>query len=79
MAAGAPGHGSIHLLVSCAASVGFVWLPDLCIWQRPGLPALCRLLQSIPVVQGFDLGRLGRLMFPAILVLGLVFRGWSAA
>ena len=46
VAAGAHGHGPIHLLVSGAASIGFDWLPELCIWQRPCLPALCQL--SIP-------------------------------
>ena len=34
--------GPVHLLVSSAASIGLVWLPDLCIWQRPGLPAPCQ-------------------------------------
>ena len=42
-AAGSPGHGPIHLLVSNAPSVGFTWMPDACVWQRPGLPALRQL------------------------------------
>ena len=43
VAAGAPGHGPIYLLLSSAATIGVTWLSDLCIWQRPGLPALCQL------------------------------------
>ena len=39
---GAPGHGPIHLLLSSALSVGFYWDSDLCVWLRPGLPALCQ-------------------------------------
>ena len=42
VAAGAPGHGPVHLLLSGAASLGFSWDPELCVWLRPGLPALCQ-------------------------------------
>ena len=37
VAAGAPGHGPVHLLLSSAASLGFSWDPDLCVWLRPGV------------------------------------------
>ena len=40
VAAGAPGHGPVHLLLSSAASLGFSWDSDLRVWLRPGLPAL---------------------------------------
>ena len=40
---GAPGHGPVHLLLSSAASLGFSWDSDLCVWLRPGLPALCQI------------------------------------
>ena len=43
VAAGAPGHGPVHLLLSSAASLGLTWNPDFCVWQRPGLPTLCQL------------------------------------
>ena len=39
VSAGAPGHGLVHLLLS-SASLGFSWDSDLCVWLRPGLPAL---------------------------------------
>ena len=42
VSAGAPGHCPIHLLLSSALSVGFSWDSDLCVWLRPGLPALCQ-------------------------------------
>ena len=42
VAAGAPGHGPVHLLLSSAASLGFSWDSDLCVWVRPGFPALCQ-------------------------------------
>ena len=35
-------HGPAHLLLSSAASLGFSWDSDLCVWLRPGLPALCQ-------------------------------------
>ena len=41
-AGGAPGYGPVHLLLSSAASRGFSWDLDLCVWLRPGLPALCQ-------------------------------------
>ena len=40
--AGALGHGPVHLMLSSAASLGFSWDSDLCVWLRPGLPALCQ-------------------------------------
>ena len=43
VAAGAPGHGPVRLLLSSAASLGFSWNSDLCVWLRPGLPALCQI------------------------------------
>ena len=43
VAAGAPGHGPVHLLLSSAASLGFSWDSDF-VWRRLGLPGLCRLL-----------------------------------
>ena len=43
VAAGVPGHGPVHLLLSSASSLGFSWDSDLCVWQRPGLPTLCQL------------------------------------
>ena len=42
VSAGAPGHGPVHLLLSSAMSLGFSWDSDLCVWPRPGLPALCQ-------------------------------------
>ena len=41
--AGAPGQGPVHLLLSSAASLGLSWDSDLCVWLRPGLPALCQI------------------------------------
>ena len=35
---GAPGHGPFHLLLSSAASLGFSWDSDLCVWLRAGFP-----------------------------------------
>ena len=43
VSAGAPGHGPVHLLLSSAISLGFSWDSDLCVWLRPGLPALCQI------------------------------------
>ena len=44
VAAGAPVHGLVHLLLSSAASLGISWkILILCVWQRPGLLALCQL------------------------------------
>ena len=43
VAAGAPGHGPVHLLLSSAAFLGFSWDSDLCGWLRPSLPALCQI------------------------------------
>ena len=43
VSAGAPGHGPVHLLVSSALSLGFSWDSDLCVWLRPGWPALCQI------------------------------------
>ena len=43
VSAGPPGHGPVHLLLSSAASLGFSWDSDLCVWLRPGLPALCQI------------------------------------
>ena len=37
---GVRGHGPIHLLLSSAAKIGFVWNPDSCSWTRPGLGPL---------------------------------------
>ena len=37
---GVKGHGPIHLLLSSAAKIGFVWNPDYCNWTRPGLSPL---------------------------------------
>ena len=51
VAAGAPGHGPVHLLLSSAASLGFSWDSDLCVWLRPGLHALC---VSFPVLFSFS-------------------------
>ena len=34
--------GSLLLVLSSAASLGFSWDSDLCVWLRPGLPALCQ-------------------------------------
>ena len=42
VSAGAPGHGPVHLLLSSALSLGFSRDSDLCVWLRPGLPALCQ-------------------------------------
>ena len=42
VSAGAPGHGPVYLLLSSALSLGFSWYSDLCVWLRPGLPALCQ-------------------------------------
>ena len=43
VAGGALGHGPFHLLLSSAASLGFSWDSDLCVWLTPGLLALCQL------------------------------------
>ena len=42
VSAGAPGHGPVHLLLSCSMSLGFSWDSDSCLWLWPGLPALCQ-------------------------------------
>ena len=55
---GPPEHGPVHFLLSNAASLGFSWDSDLCVWLRPGLLALC--LISSPF-QFFSQGCLGRL------------------
>ena len=40
---GCHGHGPVHLLVACAAEVGFRWDPLSLAWYRPGLPLLSNL------------------------------------
>ena len=40
---GCPGHGPAHLLVECAAEIGFVWSPETVGWAREGLPVLSHL------------------------------------
>ena len=62
VAAGAPGHRPIHLLWSIAA-IGFAWLPDSCIWQRPGLPALLSAFQCFSILQRCYLERLDEQVF----------------
>ena len=37
-AEGSPGHGPVHLLLQCAAVIGFRWDPEELAWDRPGLP-----------------------------------------
>ena len=62
VAAGAPGHGPMHLFLSSAASLRLFWNPDLCVWQRPGLPALCQPSRPFQIgwprieVSGADVG-----------------------
>ena len=38
VAVGRPGHGPIHLLLECAAELGFAWDSSVEGWIRPGLP-----------------------------------------
>ena len=40
VAAGRPGHGPIHLLISSASELGFAWDSQEEGWLRPGLPPL---------------------------------------
>ena len=58
VAARAPGHGPVHLLLSSASSLGFSWNPDQCVWQSPGLPALCQPSGPFQFFQVCSLGRL---------------------
>ena len=44
---GSPGHGSIHLLSSSAAEIGFQWNLVALAWVRPGLPMLSNLAGPI--------------------------------
>ena len=37
---GVKGHGPIHLLLTSAAKIGFIWDADACNWTRPGLAPL---------------------------------------
>ena len=73
VAAGAPGHGPVHLLLSSAASLGFSLNPDLCVWQP-----VCLLFVSFLVLFSFSAmlsGMLGGPRLLVALVLGLGFRG----
>ena len=72
VSAGAPGHGPVHLQVSSALSLGFSWDSDLCVWLRPGLPALCQISSPFQFFGRLS-GVLGELRLLATLVLGLVF------
>ena len=58
VSAGAPGHGSNHLLLSSAMSLGFSWDSDSCVWLRPGLPALCQVSSPFQFFSGDCLGRM---------------------
>ena len=40
VAAGRPGHGPVHLLISSASQLGFAWDSNEEGWIRPGLPPL---------------------------------------
>ena len=73
VSANAPGHGPVHLLVSSALSLGFSWDSDLCVWLRPGLPALCQVSSPFPVFSRRLSAVLGELRLLVTLVLGLVF------
>ena len=70
---GAPGNGPIHLLLSSASTLGFTWLSDLCVWHRPGLPALCQLSGRFQFFYSLLLGMLGEPRSLEILVLVLAF------
>ena len=37
---GVKGHGPIHLLLTSAAKIGFIWNADACNWTRPGFAPL---------------------------------------
>ena len=73
VSAGAPGHGPFHLLLSSAPTLGYTWSSDLCIWQRPGLRALCQLSSPLQYLNISSLlsGMLGEIVSLAILVLEL--------
>ena len=70
VAAGTPGHGQVHLLLSSAASLGFSWDSDLCVWLRPRLPALCQISSPFQFFHCLGL-RKRRLL--VTFVLGLAF------
>ena len=77
---GCPGHGPVHLLVACAAEIGFRWDPLALAWSRPGLPLLSNLASP---VQHFVLlfwmpGRTRlRLTFVVVKVFGVGLAGYS--
>ena len=73
VSAGALGHGPVQLLVSSALSLGMSWDSDLCVWLRPGLPAL--FVRSLVPLNFFGKlsGVLGEQRLLVTLVLGLAF------
>ena len=72
VAADAPGYGPVQRMLSRAALLGFSWDPDLCVWQRPDLLALCQ-LSGLFQFLGLLFGMLGGVRSLVILVLVLVF------
>ena len=50
---GCPGHGPAHLLIECAAEIGFVWSPDVVGWLgEGGFAGLKQLGRSSSALQG---------------------------